>query len=1091
MELRVLGPVEMYRDGARLDLGTPKQRALVTALALSSGRPVSVDTIVNLLWGDEPPPGVTATLQAYVSGLRKVLEPQRERRAPATVLVTARPGYALRLPEGAVVDAAAFEQEVADVHRLLTNPAPARVDLEQAVSTLDQSLARWTGQAYAELGDAPAAVAERARLDETRLVAVEDRAVAQLALGQHATVAGDLEALTTVHPLRERLWALRALALARSGRQGEALDVLRQVRQVLDDELGIDPGAELRELQDQILRQDPALAWTPPSDPIATEPAAAASPWPMVGRDRPKEALLRGMDAALAGTPSFAAVTGEPGIGKTRLVAELSRDAQADGATVVRALSSSDEGAPPLWPWRSVLTALDIPFPQVDDDDGPFAVRGEIVGAVVNAARARPVVLVLEDLHWADPASLRVLLLLAETVSSGHLFVVATWRDQPEPTGLLADVAEAFARRHALRLTLTGLSSEAVADVVAHLTDDEPDPEVVETLRDRTAGNPFFVVEYARLAADRGGLGPLLAAADTPRAVHDVLTRRVDRLPEPTVAMLTDAAVLGRRVDGQTLAALADTDEDAVLEALEPAVAAGLVVEDGIDRYSFAHALVRDTLYDSLSASRRARRHVAAARALDGRGRAVEEARHWLAAGPTHAGTAWRAAVAASEVARDVHAHEETAALLRAALTAMDDDPGATPRDRYDVLIARADAYRWAGRWVELTADIHAAIDAARSVGDTELVLRAAISPAQGALWQTTFHGEVDESLVAALREGLAALSPDPSPLRCRATVSLAGELYYAEPVAVRRTLVDEAMAMAAELDDPALRVEVMQIAAVALWTPATTHERIRLAEDSVRIARSIGRDRDTVLSLTLAAVAHAEAGQPELMREFADQALEEAQRLRLVYAELVLAGLLMPWLAMGGRTEECEQMLERVQRLHQQATIPQSEQAMMGAVFVYAVWRGSGPDVVEPLLAMAESDALPLSAVVAALLCRVGRVDDAREYVRTHPIDLDHEDWFSMLAWCNAAEVAMYLEDPGLAADVLALLGPFAGHSCSGGSGNAAGPVDAYLAYAHAALGDTAAATAHADRAVALCEQWEIPLAAQRLRDQRDQFGF
>ncbi|RUP40273.1 MAG: transcriptional regulator, partial [Gordonia sp. (in: high G+C Gram-positive bacteria)] len=725
MELRVLGPVEMYLDGARLDLGTPKQRALVAALALSSGRPVSVDAIVDLLWGDEPPPGVTATLQAYVSGLRKVLEPQRERRAPATVLVTATPGYALRLPAGAVIDVATFEQDVAEVHRLLTNPDPGRADLEQAVTTLDRSLARWTGQAYAELGDAPAAVAERARLDETRLVAVEDRAVAQLALGQHATVAGDLEALTTAHPLRERLWALRALALARSGRQGEALDVLRQVRQVLDDELGIDPGAELRELQDQVLRQDPALAWTPPSDGIANEPAAAASPWPMVGRDRPKEALLRGLDAALAGTPSFAAVTGEPGIGKTRLVAELSRDAQADGATVVRALSSSDDGAPPLWPWRSVLTALDIPFPQVDDDDGPFAVRGEIVGAVVDAARTRPVVLVLEDLHWADPASLRVLLLLTETVTTGQLFVVATWRDHPEPTGVLADVAEAFARRHALRLALTGLSAEAVADVVAHLSDDDPDPDVVAMLCDRTAGNPFFVVEYARLAADRGGLGPLLAAADTPRAVHEVLTRRVDRLPEPTVAMLTDAAVLGRRVDGETLAALSGTDEDAVLEALEPAMAAGLVVEDGIDRYSFAHALVRDTLYDSLSASRRARRHVAAARTLAGRGRAVEEARHWLAAGPTHAGTAWRAAVAAAEVARDLHAHEETAALLGSALAAMGDDPSSTAHDRYDVLMARADAYRWSGRWVELTADIRSAIDAARTVGDAELVLRA------------------------------------------------------------------------------------------------------------------------------------------------------------------------------------------------------------------------------------------------------------------------------------------------------------------------------------------------------------------------------
>ena len=149
------------------------------------------------------------------------------------------------------------------------------------------------------------------------------------------------------------------------------------------------------------------------------------------------------------------------------------------------------------------------------------------------------------------------------------------------------------------------------------------------------------------------------------------------------------------------------------------------------------------------------------------------------------------------------------------------------------------------------------------------------------------------------------------------------------------------------------------------------------------------------------------------------------------------------------------------------------------------------GPDVVEPLMAMARNDPLPMAPIVGALLCRVDRVDDAREYVRTHPVDLDHDDWFSMLAWCNAAELSMYLQDPVLAADVLALIAPFAGHSCSGGSGNAAGPVDTYIAFAHVALGDTAAASVHADRAMALCEQWEIPLAAQRLRDQRDQSGF
>jgi DNA-binding SARP family transcriptional activator len=275
VEVRVLGPVTAGLDGAELDLGTPKQRALVAALALSAGRPVPVDTIVDLLWGDAPPAGVAGTLQAYVSGLRRVLEPERERRAPATVLVTASPGYALRLAPGAL-DAERFEQVVDEQHRrvqLVSGVGPAVLsgtELGECVAQLDQALALWRGTPYVELGDAPAAAAERTRLEELRLVALEDRAVADLALGHHSTVAADLEAMTAAYPLRERLWSLRALALTRSGRQADALQVLREVRDVLDEELGIEPSAELRDLQTAVLRQDPALDWVaPPRQPGA------------------------------------------------------------------------------------------------------------------------------------------------------------------------------------------------------------------------------------------------------------------------------------------------------------------------------------------------------------------------------------------------------------------------------------------------------------------------------------------------------------------------------------------------------------------------------------------------------------------------------------------------------------------------------------------------------------------------------------------------------------------------------------------------------------------------------------------------------
>ncbi len=277
VEVAVLGPIEVRLGGRAVDLGTPKQRALVAALALSQGRPVSVDAIVDLLWGDGPPPGVTATLQAYVSGLRRVIEPERERRAPATVLVTVAPGYALRVSD-AEVDTQLFERTVSEQHRRLkASPlAPSLLsvaDLSDAASQLHSCLELWRGTPYGELEDAAPAVAERARLEELRLVALEDRAVAELALGHHRTIAAELEAMTAAHPLRERLWGLRALALTRSGRQADALDVLRQVREVLADELGLEPGGELRDLQKAVLQQDPALDWMPPPEGLASSRA--------------------------------------------------------------------------------------------------------------------------------------------------------------------------------------------------------------------------------------------------------------------------------------------------------------------------------------------------------------------------------------------------------------------------------------------------------------------------------------------------------------------------------------------------------------------------------------------------------------------------------------------------------------------------------------------------------------------------------------------------------------------------------------------------------------------------------------------------
>ena len=648
MRISVLGSTAASREGTAVDLGTPKQRALLAALALHHPRAVTADTLADLVWAGSPPPGVSTSLQAYVAGLRRVLEPDRPLRSPATVLVTEPPGYALRVP-AEQLDAVVFETAATAAHRRLgpltealcsgRDPEPPG-DLDDLLATLRRALELWRGVPYADLGDASAVVSERARLDDLRLLAHEGCCAAEVMLGREATATAELESLTRQHPLRERLWSLRAIALARSGRQADALAALREVRDLLDEELGLEPGPELRAVQAAVLRQEavraPAAPGAAATPPLLTTPPAAAlprrtSPWPLAGRAAELNALTGLLDDVADGRapdlPAFAALTGEPGIGKSRLAAELADHAAARGAHVVAGRCSQDDGAPALWPWATVLgglgSQLPVLEPGADDSTSGFRAWDTVVRTVLAAAARRPLLLLLDDLHWADTSSLRVLRLLSESSAGGdgspRLMVVTTWREHPAPTGALAEVVEALARRHALRLQLRGLTSEDAGRVVSAVAGADPSSDEAAALCRRTDGNPFFLVEYARLAGDRGDLAGLLAEEQPPVAVREVLTRRLELLDDPTRGLLRTASVLGRRFEVGVLAGADDADEDDVLDRLEPAVDAGLVAEDGVDRFRFTHALVRDAVLATLPRSRRARIHVRAARSAVGR----------------------------------------------------------------------------------------------------------------------------------------------------------------------------------------------------------------------------------------------------------------------------------------------------------------------------------------------------------------------------------------------------------------------------------------------------------------------------------------
>jgi DNA-binding SARP family transcriptional activator len=241
LNFRILGPVEVWDDGAQLPLGGPKQRAVLALLLIDAGRVVSTDRLIDALWGEQPPATAATSLQNFISQLRKVLG--------ADVLVTKPPGYRLQL-EPAQLDLERF--------RRLVEGCKQDGAAERSVK-LREALALWRGPALADLAFEAFALAESARLEELRLAALEERIEADLESGRHGELVGELEALVREHPLREPLRRSLMLALYRSGRQAEALQVYHDARRALVDELGIEPSAVLQQLHGAILRQDPQL----------------------------------------------------------------------------------------------------------------------------------------------------------------------------------------------------------------------------------------------------------------------------------------------------------------------------------------------------------------------------------------------------------------------------------------------------------------------------------------------------------------------------------------------------------------------------------------------------------------------------------------------------------------------------------------------------------------------------------------------------------------------------------------------------------------------------------------------------------------
>ena len=437
MRFGVLGPLEVEVDDGPVVLGGPKERLLLALLLARPNQVVSVDALVLGLWGEHPPATAAKTLQSHVKRLRRALEPGRARGAAGEVLVTREPGYLLRL-ESEALDAARFEALTEAARRALSEGQP-----DAAASTLREALRLWRGQAYEEFLDTDVTVAESARLAELRLVAVEDRLEAELRLGRHRELVAELEGLVREQPLRERLWAQLMLALYRAGRQADALLAYQRARAVLVEELGIDPGSELRRLHTAILTQDPGLELAPTAEPgpardLLAQVFGIAGP-AFVGRVAELAWLQAAWTGAAQGEGGAVFVAGGPGMGKTRLTAEFAREVHDRGGWVL--YGRCEPATPdPLQPFAQALTGVGASLQDVPAS-GPErspAVRSQGLVDLLASHSDRAVLLVLDDLHLAHPLALEALGAVAAVAATQRLLVLGAYRDEATTPGLAA-----------------------------------------------------------------------------------------------------------------------------------------------------------------------------------------------------------------------------------------------------------------------------------------------------------------------------------------------------------------------------------------------------------------------------------------------------------------------------------------------------------------------------------------------------------------------------------------------------------------------------------------------------------------------------
>jgi DNA-binding SARP family transcriptional activator len=1094
-----------------------KGRALVAYLVLNQDRPVSRDELLDVLWPSQVPAAPEAALSSVLAKVRQVL---------GSEVIKGRQALVLQLPPDSYIDVHAVAEQIERAEAFAGGAPAAALEATQAVlEVLDLPLLPDLDGEWIE--------AWRRRFDELAPRALEIAAGAGLALGASHLPAAERAAyeLVSREPFKEAGYALLMQAQARQGNVAEALRTFEQVRVLLRDELGTHPSPSLVTLHDSLLHDDVTARSS--AAPAVVKPGARELPTvtsqmiegEFVGREEFLRRLRVRWEETRAVQTRLVLLVGEAGVGKTRLAAEFAEEVHTGGGTVlygradeeallphqpfVEALrrlvtgedaaltAAAEQDREVLWRLLPDLAPPAHAFEAVAHDDNALRYRlfEAVTSLLCSASQRSPLLLILDDLHWADKSTLLLLRHLLRHPRLTDLLVVGTFRhvevgrDHP-----LVDLLTDLRREHRYdRLTLPGLDDDATQTLVADRLGRDVTPQFIHRLREQTEGNVFFIEETIRaliesgLADEEPVTEGALERLGVPEGVAEIVGRRVSHLSALAAEVLTAASIVGRDFRLEIVAQVIGESCEQVMCALEESMAAGLVVEaaDRIDVFAFSHALVREVLYSELSVSRRVRLHHCVAEALERAAGSetvnpAELAHHFLLArhftGPE---PARRYTIAAGDRAMELLAYEEAVAHYKQAVTLFPDDDEA---ERCEVLLALGRA-QWRAGSDAARLTFRTVADSAIRRGDTEQLARAALG--HGARYhESEYAGTRGREL---LEEALAALGSGDSARRVQLLSRLAGNIAFTVEERERAFgLSAEAVAMARRLDDVNVLAPALLARHATLLHVRHLDERLRLSEELMGLrAGSRGLLAECHLwrlydQLESSDIEAARREQPQL------EAL--AKRMRQPQWHSIAAGWRGVWAELAGDVATAERCAEECLQYGQRAGMKHALSTWGTAVLMLRRRQGRLGElasVAERIIHSTGTSRMGWHSAFGLILADTADEDAARaiyrEELTAYP-DALPPFWLANIAMLS--ELCVRLRDPAGARELYAALAPYAERNVVVAYASCWGPVERYLALLAGTYGDDELRGQHARSAFARTRAMDAPLLTAELEE-------